>query len=107
MAISPLQAKYSRQLVSKHKLSFPLLLDHGNYVADLFGIRHVLPEQLQELYAKFGIDLPRFNGDESWSLPMPARYVIDKEGIIRDRSVHADYTVRPNPEETLEVLSQL
>jgi peroxiredoxin len=107
VAISPLQAKYSKQLVSKHNLSFPLLLDSGNYVADLFGIRHVLPEKLQELYTNFGLDLPRFNGDASWSLPMPARYVVDKEGIVRDRSVSADYTVRPNPEETLDLLKTL
>jgi len=107
VAISPLQAKYSRQMHSKHQLDFPLLIDPGNRVADMFGIRYVLPDDLRELYLSFGIDLPRFNGDASWSLPMPARYVIDTQGVIRHRSVSADYTVRPDPEETIEALHRL
>ena len=99
--------KYSRQMASKHRLSFPLLLDQGNRVAYLFGLRYRLPEYLQEVYASFGIDLPRFNGDESWTLPLPARYVIDRNGVVRDRSVSADYTVRPDIEETLAVVQNL
>ena len=84
-----------------------MLLDPGNRVADLFGLRHVMPEDLREIYTTFGIGLPRFNGDESWSLPMPARYVIDSDGVVADRSVSADYTVRPDIEETLAVVRNL
>jgi peroxiredoxin len=65
----------------------------------------VLPEELQKIFSSFDIDLPRFNGDESWSLPMPARYVIDREGVVLHRWVSADYTDRPDIEETLAVLA--
>ena len=49
-----------------------------------------------------GVDLPKFNGDKSWSLPMPARLVVDDNGIIRASDVSADYTQRPEPEKTLK-----
>jgi hypothetical protein len=54
-----------------------------------------------------GIDLAKTNGDDSWTLPMPARHVIDRDGVIRDAQVDPDYTRRPEPSETLAVLRAL
>jgi peroxiredoxin len=51
--------------------------------------------------------LEKFNGDDSWTLPMPARFVIDRSGIIRYAEVNPDYTVRPEPEEVIGVLRGL
>jgi hypothetical protein len=53
------------------------------------------------------MDLAKFNGDASWELPMAARYVIDRENIIRAADVNFDYTIRPEPGETLAVLRDL
>ena len=91
----------------KYKLAFDLLSDPGNDTAARYGLRFEMPEDLIGLYQQFGIDLPKHNGDESWSLPMPARLVIDPEGIVRHTAINADYTVRPEPEETLEVVKTL
>ena len=55
----------------------------------------------------FGIALPEFNGDDSWELPVPARLVIDAGGVIRSVEANPDYTRRPEPEATLEVLRSL
>lgn len=55
----------------------------------------------------FDTDLEAYNGDDSWTLPMPARYVIDRDGIVRWAGVSADYTVRPDPAETLEAVREL
>ena len=49
----------------------------------------------------FGIDLPKYNGDDSWTLPVPARFVIDSGGIIRVADVDVDYTRRPEPAKTV------
>ena len=51
--------------------------------------------------------LPDFNGDESWTLPVPARYILDGGGTIRYARSDPDYTVRPESAETLEALRQL
>ncbi len=64
-----------------------------------------LPPYLREVYLDpLGVDLPRFNGDNSWELPMPATFVVDRDGIVRWASVDPDYTVRPEPEQVLEAV---
>jgi peroxiredoxin len=81
-----------------------LLSDPGNRVAHKFNLVYHLPEELRKVYLSFGVDLKKFNGDESWTLPMPARFVIDRSGIIRSADVNADYTIRPEPEDTVRIL---
>jgi peroxiredoxin len=88
-------------------LTFDLLSDPGNKVAKAFGISFSFPENLKNLYLKFGIDLPKHNGDDSWTLPMPARFIIDRDSTIRYAEVDPDYTVRPEPEHTIEALKAL
>lgn len=99
--------KYVAPLKNRHNLTFPMLLDPGNRVAGMYGLTYTLPEELQQLYLSFGIDLPRYNGDESWQLPLPARFLIDQNGIIRDAAVSLDYTDRPDAETTLSALKDL
>ena len=107
MAISPQREPYLRQMAEKHALEFDLLHDAGNEVAAKFGLKFRLPDYLIELYRAFGVDLPRSNGDDSWTLPMPARFVVDASGVIRHVDTDPDYTVRPEPAETVEVLKNL
>ena len=107
VAISPMREPYLKQMAEKHHLTFDLLRDQGNEVAREFGLVFFLPEDLRELYKSFGSDLARFNGDDSWTLPMPGRFVIDQQGIIRRADVNPDDTVRPDPAETIAVLKKL
>ncbi len=76
-------------------------------MAAAFGLRHVLPDDLREVYAGFGIDVAASNGDASWTLPIPARIVIDETGVIRHVAADTDYTRRPEVEDTLEVIAAL
>lgn len=107
MAISPMLAKYARQMAEKHRLGFPLLLDPGNQVTGQFGLGYAFPDYLREVYLKFGLDLPRFNGDDSWTLPLPARCIVTPDGIVRHAEVGTDYTIRPEPEATVSFLREL
>ena len=84
-----------------------MLRDEGNEVAATLGLRFELPADLKQVYLGFGIDLEKSNGESSWTLPMPARYVIDPTGVIRQASVHPDYTTRPEPEEAMATLRAL
>jgi len=72
-----------------------------------FGLVFTLPEDLRRIYLSFGIDLERHNGNASWTLPMPASYLINQEGVIHDAAVSVDYTTRPEPLETLKKLGGL
>jgi peroxiredoxin len=107
VAISPQTAPNSRKSQRDNKLGFPILSDTGSEAANAFGIRFALPDYLVELYKGFKNDLPAFNNDPAWVLPMPARYVIGTDGIIAYAEVNPDYTQRPDPSELLPVLDRL
>jgi peroxiredoxin len=100
-------ARTPRETEEPKPLSFELLRDHGNRVAETYGLAFTLPDDLREIYVKFGIDLAKGNGDGTWRLPMPARFVIDRQGIIRAVDADPDYTRRPEPAQTVEILRQL
>lgn len=104
VAISPQTAPNSRKSVRQNALGFPILSDPHNDVAAAFGLRFELPDYLIELYKGLKNDLPAFNGDPSWSLPMPARFVIGQDGTILYAEVNPDYTRRPEPEDMLPAL---
>jgi peroxiredoxin len=84
-----------------------MLRDHGNQVSTKYGLVFTLPEDLRAIYLKFGIDLAAGNGDGTWRLPIPARFVIDRSGTIRSAEADPDYTRRPEPTDTIEVLKRL
>jgi peroxiredoxin len=88
-------------------MSYEMLRDFGNRVAEQYGLVFTLPEALQQIYTKFGIDLRAGNGDGTWRLPVPARFVIDREGTIQAVDADPDYTRRPEPVQTVEVLRRL
>lgn len=104
VALSPQTAPNSRKSVRQNNLSFPILSDVKGEVAAAFGLRFSLPDYLVELYKSLKNDLPTFNDDPAWTLPMPARYVIGQDGTILYAEVNPDYTRRPEPEEMLPAL---
>ena len=107
VAISPLLPKYSKQVEKNNGLEYDILSDAENKVAEMFGLKFAFPDYLIEVYNGFGADFERFNGDNSWTLPMPARYVVGQDGIITAADFDPDYTVRPEPSKTVEDLKKL
>jgi peroxiredoxin len=104
VAISEQTAPNSRKSQRQNGLGFPILGDHGGEIAARFGVRWTLPDYLREVHKALGADLTQFNGEDSWTLPMPARYVIAQDGAIAYAEVNADYTRRPEPSVTFPIL---
>ena len=107
IAITPELERYTRSVHKKLNLSFDILTDLHLSVAEQFGLVFTLPDYLRDLYKSFGSTLDRFHDESEYRLPMPARYVIDQNGKIRAAEVNADYTIRPEPSETLKILKAL
>jgi peroxiredoxin len=107
VALSMQNASNSCKSTRDNHLSFPILVDFKGLVAAQFGLRFKLSDELVEVYKQFGNDLPKINGEPSWMLPMPARYVIDQDGVVAYAEVNPDYTKRPDPSELLPVLDSL
>ena len=107
VVISPQLEKYSKLMVKKQNLTFPVLRDEANRLATQFGLAYKLPPDLVALYSQFGIDLVRYNGNDLWSLPMPGRFVLDPKGNVVSAETNPDYTHRPEPSEIVDVLKKM
>jgi peroxiredoxin len=104
ITISPQTVRQSYFMRDQHKLRFSLLADAGNKVARQFGLTYRVPAAQEAVYRRAFVNLPFTNGDESWELPIPATYVLDRDGTILFASANEDYTERPEPAEILEIL---
>lgn len=107
IAITPQTPDKSDDQVTKDTLTFEVLSDIGNRLAKQCGLVFTLPEKLRPIYAAWQIDIPDHNGDDSFELPIPATYILDRDGIIRYAFVNMDYTQRLEPLVIIEQLSQL
>jgi peroxiredoxin len=107
LAISPQTSVNSRKSVRQNRLGFPILSDPNNSVASTFGLKFALPDYLVEIYKSLKNDLASFNGDPSWTLPMPGRFIIAPDGTIVYAEVNPDYTHRPEPEALIPVLKRM
>lgn len=76
-------------------------------MSDQFGLTWALPDEMREMYLGWNIDLAAYNGDDSWRLPMSARFIVDSDRRIRYAEYDIDYMTRPEPEVTIEVLRSL
>ena len=106
VVVSPEQATFIAPMAAKQKLSFPILWDAGAG-GRAYGLAFTLPDDLRQVYLGFGNDLAVKNGDPSWQLPVPARFVVDRQGIVRSVEADPDYRYRPEPASTLEVLRKV
>jgi len=107
VVISPELPQATADMAAKQKLTFPIVWDEMSNVAEAFGLAFTLPDDLRQVYLGFGNDLAVRNGDPSWRLPVPARFVIDSGGIVRSVEAGPDYRYRPEPEATVEALRKV
>ena len=79
VAISPQTVKQSFFMHDQHKLRFPLLSDAGNRLHGSLGLTYRVPPAQEAVYRRAFVNLPFTNGDDSWELPIPATFILDRE----------------------------
>jgi peroxiredoxin len=104
-AISPQTVQQSFFMRDQHKLRVRLLSDAGNKVARQFGLTYRVPDEQRAIYQRAFVNLPFVNGDDSWDLPIPATYIIDRDGTVLYASANEDYMERPEPAEIVRFLN--
>ncbi len=107
VALTPQTPEHNAAMTLKNALNFHLLSDPGNAYAAELGLRFRVPDDIQAIYNGFGLVLPKFNGDDSWTLPIPARLVVDRSGVVRAGDIDVDYTRRPEPSKTVQDVANL
>lgn len=105
-AVSPQTVKQSYFMHDQHKLEFALLSDAGNKIARQFGLTYRVPAAQEAVYRRAFVNLPFTNGDDTWELPIPASYIIDRDGTILYASANEDYSERPEPTEVVHYLRE-
>jgi peroxiredoxin len=106
MAISPQTPDKSLTLQQKHDLKFPVLSDSGNKIARQFGIVFQLDSALKKVQERFGVDIAAYNGDDRFELPIPATFLVSKNGKVVRSYVEADYMKRLVPETAIEWIDE-
>jgi len=101
VAISPQTERQSDFMIGQHGLPFPVLTDPACALAEQFGLAYTVPEYLRDYYRSILVNIPFVNGEPSWRLILPATYVITPAGRVVLAEAHADFRVRPEPEEAL------
>jgi peroxiredoxin len=104
IAISPQSPDASMTTKEKNELEFEVLSDNENKIAKEYGLVFSLAEELRPIYLSFGIDIPASNKDDSYEIPMPATYVINKNKEIIFSFIDEDYTKRCEPQDILEAI---
>jgi len=107
VAITPELPDNTLNTAQKNELAFEVLSDPDLEAAAGFGLAFELPEDLAALYIKNGNDLRLINGTSRFSLPVPATYVIGRDGVIAYAHVDVDYRNRAEPNDALEAAKRL
>ncbi|MDA8438957.1 MAG: peroxiredoxin-like family protein [Propionibacterium sp.] len=107
VAVSPQTQAESRRTVETLGLTFPVLSDAGSGVSRVYRLAHTLPEGMRDIYAERGVDVPAATGDPSYTLPIPATYLIDTDATIAWSFVNADHTMRAEPDDAVAALAAL
>lgn len=107
VVLTPELERYTRALHKKLNLPFDVLTDLHLKIAEQFRLVFLFPDYLRDLYKSWGTTLDRFHDESEYRLPMPARYIVDSKNVIRAADVNADYTIRPEPSDTLSRLKEL
>ncbi|KAA1247936.1 peroxiredoxin-like family protein [Aquimarina sp. RZ0] len=106
IAITPETPDNSLTTAEKNSLTFEVLSDIDNTLAKKIGLVFKLPEALQEIYNKFGLDVAKHNQNDNFELPVAATFVVNSTGVVSYRFVNEDYTKRADIEDILKALNE-
>lgn len=112
VAISPQTTRQNNFMIEQHALTFPVLTDPGAEVAEKFGVAYTLSQAQRLYYQSILINIPFNNAglsyhnatETSWRLPLAATFLVHQDGVIAYSQAHADFRVRTEPSEILELL---
>ena len=106
VGMAPEDPDHALDTSSRHDIGIEILSDAGNAVSEQLGLVFSLAEELRPIYLAAGLDIPAYNGDDSFRLPVPATYIVGSDGIVKAHFVNADYTQRMEPAEIVAFLQR-
>jgi peroxiredoxin len=106
ISISPELPSNAKDKIAETGITYPILFDKGNEVARKFGIVYTLSDEFKALTKQvFNSDVAIYNGDSSYTLPLPATYIINQQGTIIYAFLNPSWVERAEPEDYISVLN--
>lgn len=97
VGLTPETPETAQDTLTANELDITVLSDKGNRISAELGLVFELPDELKPIYENLGIDIPASNGDDSFTLPVPATYIVGKDRVVLYRFINVDYTRRVEP----------
>jgi peroxiredoxin len=109
VAVSPDTGTPLARAIQDNRLGFEVLSDVDQGLALALGILFRVPEELRQAYLRIGLDLGVRHGNPSseWLLPLPATYIVDRDGVIQHAELNPDFTKRMAPERIVEFVKKM
>ena len=106
VAVIPDRQPFATEFKVRTKAGIPILIDMDNSYALSLGLAFWVGEEMKRLMLKESYDLAQFHGNDAWFLPIPATFVIGRDGIVKTRFIDPDYRKRMAIEELLSALRE-
>jgi peroxiredoxin len=104
VAITPERESFGARLKEDAGLRYPVLSDMDNGYALSIGLAISVGAEVEQVMRQTGRDLPDYQGNDAWILPIPATFVVDQRGIVVTRFIDPDYRNRMEVDELLDAL---
>jgi peroxiredoxin len=104
VAIMPERQQYAEQFKADADASYPILSDIDNGYAMSLNLVFWIGAELEVLLAGRGRDVPTYQGNDSWLLPIPATFVVGRDGLVKARFVDPDYRKRMAIDDLLQAI---
>jgi len=104
VAIMPERRQYAEEFKAEAGVGYPILTDMDNGYAMSLNLVFWVGAELETILAQIGRDIPTYQGNNSWTFPIPATFVVGRDGIIKTRFVDPDYRKRMAIEDLLQAL---
>ena len=94
VAITPDRQRFVSVLKADAAADFPILTDLDNGYALSLNIAVWVGEEMERMMGAAGVDLPTYQGNAAWIIPIPATFVVGTDGVIAARYIDPDYRRR-------------
>ena len=107
VSIMPDSAQFTSGYVTQNDLPFPILSDIDLGYSFSLGLIFWVGAEIQKLYEEVGVELEKYHGNQSYFLPMVAKFIVGRDGLVKARQVNTEFRERMEPEAIITTLRAL
>lgn len=107
VAITPEMERFNAEISAGNAVRFPILSDMDNGYALMLNLAFIVSDEKRRAMTEAGWDFSPYQGNANWTLPIPATFIVGRDGLVKARFVDPDYRKRVDTGEILDVLQSL